>query len=154
MQDPPAGADSCRKRNEPYETLSMVLAGSARRGHHHFPLFLFYIRKPDIDNPQTLHPFIDHAKSHKCLISVFQFAYLFIFLSAIPVKAKHATGFSTPDNSPKFLKRNTKRTVRCHSPVVTRTKRFRGNVFLFSSSSSSELELRGEPHVHARTCIY
>lgn len=55
---------------------------------------------------------------------------------------------------PKFLKRDTRRTVRRHSPVVTRTKRFCGNVFLFSSSSSSELVLRGELHVHACTCIY
>lgn len=94
-------------------------------------------------------------KRIKCLISVFQFAFACLyFMSAISVKAKHATGFSTPDNSPKFPKRNTKRTVRCHSPVVTCTKRFCGNAFLFSSSSSSELELRGEPHVHARTCIY
>lgn len=60
-----------------------------------------------------------HTQTHKCLISVCQFAFTCLyFISAIPVKAKHATGFSTPCFFPKISK--TRHKADCKTPLTRR----------------------------------
>lgn len=139
----------------------MVPAGSARKDTTASPSFPSGNQSLIIDTSRISHRIFKTVKGRSSME-----IHFCRFVSVMSVKVEQAVGSSHQKNSPtKICKSITQRTIKCHSPVVTpgQTEETVGELQRsvcaavppsFSLVLRLKRELRGKPHVKARTCIY